>query len=108
MNGLAWMAILVAVALEPVMALALREAQGFTKPLPTTLALAASVAALGLVSFAMKSLPIGTAYAVFVGLGAAAVAITGVFALGESLAPSRIASIALILIGVVGLKVLSP
>jgi quaternary ammonium compound-resistance protein SugE len=103
-NGLAWTAILVAVTIEPVMALALREAQGFTKPWPTTLALAFSVAALGLVSFAMKSLPIGTAYAVFVGLGAAAVAVTGVVALGESLAATRVISILLILVGVVGLK----
>ena len=100
----AWLAVLIAVLLEPLMALALKEAQGFTRFWPTMIVLACSVAALGLLSFAMKSLPIGTAYAVWVGLGAAAVALAGVLALGESLALARIASIALILIGVIGLK----
>jgi quaternary ammonium compound-resistance protein SugE len=52
----------------------------------------------------MTRLPVGTAYAVWVGLGAAAVAVTGVFVLGESTAPARLASIGLILLGVVGLK----
>lgn len=100
----AWLAVLIAVLFEPVLAFALKEAQGFTRLWPTVLAFVSSVAGLGLLSFAMKDLPIGTAYAVWVGLGAAAVALTGVLALGESLAPARIASIALILIGVIGLK----
>jgi quaternary ammonium compound-resistance protein SugE len=100
----AWIAVLIAVGLEPVLALALKDAQGFTRFWPTMIALASSVASLGLLSFAMKTLPIGTAYAVWVGLGAAAVAITGVLAFGESMAVGRIASIVLILTGVVGLK----
>ncbi len=100
----AWLAVLIAVSLEPVLALALKEAQGFTRFWPIVIALVSSIGALALLSFAMKTLPIGTAYAVWVGLGAAAVAITGVFALGESLAPARIVSMALILIGVIGLK----
>lgn len=100
----AWLAVLIAVVLEPGLALALKAAQGFTRLWPTVLALAASMASLGLLSLAMKDLPIGTAYAVWVGLGAAAVAITGVVVLGESLAPARVISIALILVGVVGLK----
>ncbi len=104
MTGLAWGAVLLAASFEIVIALALKEAAAFTRPLPTALTLLAALGSLSLLSFAMTRLPVGTAYAVWVGLGAAAVAVTGVFVLGESTAPARLACIGLILLGVVGLK----
>ena len=101
---LAWGAILLAASFEIVIALALKEAAAFTRPLPTAVTLIAALGSLSLLSFAMTRIPVGTAYAVWVGLGAAAVAVAGIAVYDESTSPARLACIALIALGVAGLK----
>lgn len=99
-----WAILVVAGLLEIVWALALKHADGFTRLGPSALAVAAAVLSFVLLSLALRSLPVGTAYAVWVGLGAFGVALAGVLALGEPATPLRLACLALIMVGVVGLR----
>ncbi|HLT01196.1 MAG TPA: SMR family transporter, partial [Geminicoccaceae bacterium] len=91
--------------LEVVWAIALKQTDGFTRLWPSVIGITAAVVSFVMLSSALKSLPVGTAYAVWVGIGALGVALAGIVALGESAAPLRVGFLALILIGVVGLKV---
>ncbi len=103
-----WTILLVAGLFEVGWAIGLKYTDGFTRLWPsigTGLAMAVSVALLGI---AMKSLPVGTAYAVWVGTGAVGTAILGVFLLGEPATAGRVLSLALIVAGVVGLKLATP
>jgi quaternary ammonium compound-resistance protein SugE len=102
---MAWLLLVGAGLLEIVWAIALKHADGFTRPWPSAIGLAAAVVSFVMLSMALKTLPVGTAYAVWVGIGALGVALAGIIALGESASPVRLALLALILIGVVGLKV---
>ncbi|MNP20168.1 Quaternary ammonium compound-resistance protein SugE [compost metagenome] len=86
-------------------AVGLKYTDGFSRPLPTALTVAAMAVSLGLLGLAMKELPLGTAYAIWTGVGAVGTVIAGIILFGESMALIRLASVALIIAGLVGLKV---
>lgn len=83
-------------------AVGLKYTEGFSKPLPTVLTALAMLVSLGLLGLAMKHLPLGTAYAVWTGVGAVGTVIAGIVLFGESMALLRLASVALIVCGLVG------
>ena len=90
--------------LEVVWAVGLKYTHGFSRPVPSVITIVAMVASMALLSWAMKTLPVGTAYAVWTGIGAGA-AVTGIVLLGESASAMRIASLVCIVIGIIGLKI---
>ena len=105
---MAWIILLAAGLFEIAWAVCLKASRGFTRPWPSAgvvVFMAASVALLGL---ALRNLPLGTAYAVWTGIGAAGTVLLGMAWFGESADPSRLACIALILAGIAGLKLLTP
>lgn len=100
--------LLIAGVFEVAWAIGLKYSDGFTRPwltLATVIAMVASVALLGL---ALKSLPVGTAYAVWVGVGVTGTALLGILLLQEPATPARLLSLVLILAGIVGLKLSTP
>ena len=101
---MSWIILFFAGLFEVAWAVGLKYTEGFTRPLPTLLTVLAMVASLGLLGLAMKQLPLGTAYAVWTGVGAVGTVIAGILLFGESMAPVRVLSVALILSGLVGLK----
>lgn len=101
---MAWLLLVAAGLFEVGWALGLKTTEGFTRPLPTVLTVAAMAASVGLLGLAVKELPISTAYAVWTGIGAIGTALLGVLWLGEAMTPLKAASLALITIGLVGLK----
>ncbi|TDC60618.1 multidrug efflux SMR transporter [Actinomadura sp. GC306] len=101
---MAWIYLLVASLMEMVWATALKQSEGFTRLWPTVIGLAVALLSVAILTLSLRELPIGTAYAVFTGLGALGVALVGIIALNESTSPSRLICLALILIGVVGLQ----
>jgi quaternary ammonium compound-resistance protein SugE len=101
---MAWSILIGAGLLEIVWATTLKHSDGFTRFWPSAIGLGAAIISFVLLAIALKSLPVGTAYAVWVGIGAVGVAIVGILALGESASPLRLGCLALILIGIVGLK----
>lgn len=105
---MAWVLLVVAGLFEVGWAIGLKYTDGFTRLWPTVGTLAAMVISLGLLGLAMKSLPVGTSYAVWVGVGAVGTAILGIVLLGESASAGRLVSLALIVAGIVGLKLASP
>jgi len=102
-----WMILVLAGLFEVVWAVGLKYTDGFTRLWPSMGTLAAMLVSFVLLSTAMKSLPMGTAYAVWVGIGAVGAGIVGILALGEPANAGRVISLALIVIGVVGLKLAS-
>ena len=102
---MAWLTLVLAGLLEMVWALGLKYTQGFTRPLPSVVTGAAIVASMVLLARAARTLPIGTAYAVWVGIGTLGAAIGGAVLFGESLTPWRVAFLLLLLAAIVGLKV---
>ncbi|HVY88070.1 MAG TPA: multidrug efflux SMR transporter [Hyphomonadaceae bacterium] len=104
---MAWIWLGVAGGLEIIWAYALKQSSGFSKPVETGVAIAAYVGSFVLLSFAMKSLPLGTAYTIWTGIGAVGAFVLGLAVLGEAATPMRIASALLILAGIVGLKLTS-
>jgi quaternary ammonium compound-resistance protein SugE len=104
----AWLYLIVAGLLEVGWAIGLKYTEGFTRPLPSVLTVAAMAASFFLLSTALKQLPIGTAYAVWTGIGAVGTAALGIALFGESAAAARLACIGLIVAGIVGLKVVTP
>jgi quaternary ammonium compound-resistance protein SugE len=105
---MAWLILAVAGLLEVVWATSLKYAEGFTKFWPSVVTLVAMAASMWLLGQATKTLPIGTAYGVWVGIGAVGTAITGVVFLGEPVSPARIALVLLLLIAIIGLKLTAP
>ena len=103
-----WFILVVAGLFEIGWAIGLKYTEGFTRPWPTVGTVLAMVVSLGLLGVAMKSLPVGTAYAVWVGVGAVGTAILGIVLFGEPANAARVASLALILAGIVGLKLATP
>jgi quaternary ammonium compound-resistance protein SugE len=101
---LAWTILIGAGLLEIVWAIALKFADGFTRFWPSAIGLAAAVMSFVMLSVALKSLPVGTAYAVWVGISVLGVAIAGMIALGENVSVLRLTFLALILAGIIGLK----
>ena len=101
-----WTLLLLAAALEIVWASGLKSTAGFTRFWPSAGVIAAMAASMFLLALAARGLPIGAAYAVWTGIGAVGTALAGIFLFGESAAPARLACIALIVAGVIGLKFL--
>ena len=101
---MAWLLLVVAGLLETAWAIALKESAGFSKLVPSVLFVVLGIASLTLLAIALRSLPVGTAYAVWTGIGAAGTAILGIVLLGESAQALRLASIGLIVAGVIGLN----
>lgn len=97
----AWLILLLASACEVVMALGLKASHGFTRPGGSLVAVAGGVTSMWLLAVAMRSLPVGTGYAAWTGLGAVFTALVGMVALGESREVARIGAILLIVAGVV-------
>ena len=105
---MSWIILVLAGLFEIGWAIGLKYTEGFTRPWPSLATIAAMAVSLGLLGLAMKTLPVGTAYAVWVGVGAVGTAILGIFLLGEPANPGRLLSLALIVAGIVGLKLASP
>ena len=103
-----WITLSVAGLLEVGWAVGLKYADGFTKPWPSALTLAAMVASVWLLSQVARHLPIGTAYAVWTGIGAAGTALVGIFYYGEPAATLRLVFLLLLIGSIVGLKLVSP
>jgi quaternary ammonium compound-resistance protein SugE len=101
---MAWIILFFAGLFEVCWAVGLKYTEGFTRPLPTALTIAAMLASLGLLGLAMKELPLGTAYAIWTGIGAVGTVIAGIVLFGESMALIRLLSVALIVCGLLGLK----
>ncbi|KIY39227.1 molecular chaperone [Pseudomonas sp. 10-1B] len=102
---MSWIILCFAGLFEVGWAVGLKYTDGFSKPLPTVLTVAAMAISLGLLGLAMKELPLGTAYAIWTGVGAVGTVIAGIILFGESMALVRLVSVALIITGLVGLKV---
>ncbi|MCS7272901.1 MAG: multidrug efflux SMR transporter [Fimbriimonadales bacterium] len=104
---MAWVYLVIAGLMEIVWATALKLSEGFTRLLPTVIALATAWASFWFLSLSARSIPIGTAYAVWVGIGAVGVALVGMVWFKESRDFWRLFFIGLIIVGVVGLKLVS-
>ncbi|MBJ2158747.1 MULTISPECIES: DMT family transporter [unclassified Variovorax] len=104
---MAWALLGVAGLLEIVFAFAMKSSEGFTRLVPALFTVGAGLSSVVLLSLSMRTLPMGTGYAVWTGIGAAGTAIVGVLVMGDSAAPMRLLCIALILAGVIGLKLVS-
>jgi quaternary ammonium compound-resistance protein SugE len=104
----AWMLVLAAGLLEIVWAYTMKLSQGFTRPGPTAVTLLAMLASFALLSLAMKSLPLGTAYTVWTGIGAVGAFVVGIVVLGEPLTTGRLLAASLIVTGLVVMKLSTP
>ncbi|GHG23142.1 hypothetical protein CBQ26_15585 [Deinococcus indicus] len=104
---MAWTLLFIAGLLEVGWAIGLKYTEGFTRPLPTVLTVASMIASMALLGLATKTLPIGTAYGVWVGIGAVGAGILGIVLLGESASPARLAFMALMVVAIIGLKATS-
>ncbi|MCY7388012.1 MAG: quaternary ammonium compound efflux SMR transporter SugE [Burkholderiales bacterium] len=102
-----WLCLIVAGFFEVVWALGIKYTEGFSKPVPSVITIGAMIASVWLLAIALKSIPVGTGYAVWVGIGAVGAAIGGVLLFGESKSLPRLVCILLIVAGVVGLKLFS-
>lgn len=105
---MAWIILIIAGLLEVVWALALKSSEGFSKLTPTLVFLGALAASMLLLAKASRTLPIGTAYGVWVGIGALGAALGGLVFFGESFSPIRIFFLALLLVAIIGLKLSTP
>jgi quaternary ammonium compound-resistance protein SugE len=101
---MAWTMLLLAALLEVAWAVGLKYTHGFTKLLPSLWTVLAMVLSMALLSWSARTLPIGTAYAVWTGIGAAGTAVLGVYLFGEAASLARIAGVGLIVLGVALLK----
>ncbi len=104
---MAWVLLCIAGILEIGFALAMKSSEGFTRLVPGLLTVVTGLSSVFLLSFSLRTLPVGTGYAVWTGIGAAGTAILGIALLGDSAAPMRVLCIVLILAGVIGLKLVS-
>ena len=103
----AWVVLFVAGLFEVIWAIGIKYTEGFSRPLASCIPFLAMAASVWLLSIAMKSLPVGTAYAVWVGIGAVGTVALGIWLFDEPTGWLRIASVALIVVGIVGLKLAS-
>ncbi|MBN8941408.1 MAG: quaternary ammonium compound efflux SMR transporter SugE [Rhizobiales bacterium] len=104
---MAWVYLFLAGLFEIGWAIGLKYTDGFTRPVPTVLTVASMVVSLGLLGLALKTLPLGTAYAIWTGVGTVGTVILGIALLGESAQLTRLACIGLIVVGIAGLKLVS-
>lgn len=105
---MAWLYLVIAGLLEIGWAIGLKYTAGFTRPLPSVLTIIAMVASMGLLGLAVRTLPLGTAYAVWTGIGTVGSVLLGIALFGEPATVLRILCILLIVVGIVGLKLVSP
>ncbi|KQV11678.1 MULTISPECIES: multidrug efflux SMR transporter [unclassified Kitasatospora] len=103
---MAWVVLIIAGVLETVWAVALEASKGFSRLVPSVVFGVALVLSMGGLAYAMKSIPLGTGYAIWVGIGAIGTALYGMAVMGDAVTAARITCLVLILGGVVGLKVL--
>ena len=101
---MSWIILFLAGLFEVAWAIGLKYTDGFSRPLPTLLTVSAMVVSIGLLGVAMKELPLGTAYAIWTGVGAVGTVIAGILLFGEAMTLVRLASVCLIVAGLVGLK----
>jgi quaternary ammonium compound-resistance protein SugE len=104
----AWLKLLIAGLLEVTWAMGLKYTQGFTRPVPSVVTIVAIVASMFLLADAAKTIPIGTAYAVWVGIGATGAAVLGVILLREPLTAMRVLFLGMLVIAIVGLRLTAP
>ena len=107
MAHMAWLLLCIAGVLEIAFAFSMKASEGFSRTIPAMFTVATGLASVILLSASLRTLPMGTGYAVWTGIGAAGTAIVGMAVLGESGSPTRVLCIALILAGVIGLKLVS-
>ena len=105
---MAWLILFIAGLSEIGWAIGLKYTEGFTRLVPSALTLTCMVGSILLLGLALKTLPIGTAYAVWTGIGATGTALLGIVLFGESTSALRLGCIALIVLGIVGLKLVTP
>jgi quaternary ammonium compound-resistance protein SugE len=105
---MAWIVLVIAGIFEIGWAVGLKFTQGFTRPWPTMATAAAMIVSLGMLGVAVRTLPLGTAYAVWTGIGTVGTAIIGILVFGEPAALARLACVSLIVAGIIGLKLLTP
>ena len=101
---MAWLYLLIAGLLEVGWAIGLKYTEGFTRLMPTVLTVAAMVLSIAMLGIALRTLPVGTAYAVWTGIGAVGTAMLGIYLFGDPATAIRLACIGLIVVGIVGLK----
>ncbi|BDD93788.1 quaternary ammonium compound efflux SMR transporter SugE [Pandoraea sp. XJJ-1] len=101
---MAWMLLVIAGLLEVAWAVGLKYTQGFSRLWPSVFTIGAMIGSVWLLALAVRSLPLGTAYAIWTGIGAVGAFVLGIMLFGESASAARIASVTLILAGLVGLK----
>lgn len=104
---MAWFVLMISGVLETVWAIALARSEGFTRRWPSLVFLVALVLSMGGLAYALREIPVGTGYVVWVGIGAVGTAVIGMLFLDESTSVARILCLVLIVAGVVGLKVLT-
>ncbi len=105
---MAWLVLILAGLVESGWAVGLKYTEGFTKLWPSVWTVAAMVVSLALLGIAVRWLPVGTAYAVWTGIGTVGTVLLGIWLFGESAEPARLAFIAMIVAGVAGLKFVTP
>ena len=103
----AWLLLFAAGLLEVVWAIGLKYTEGFSRLLPSVITIAAMIGSIWLLAMALKSIPVGTGYAVWTGIGAVGTAILGIILFNEAATVARIACIGLIVAGIFGLKLVS-
>jgi quaternary ammonium compound-resistance protein SugE len=104
---MAWILLVVAGVLEVVWAFFMKQSEGFTRPLPAAITIVTMIASFTLLSLSMKSLPLGTAYTIWTGIGAVGAFVVGVLVLGEQASAMRIGAAVLIVSGLVLMKLSS-
>ena len=102
---MSWFYLLFAAFLEIVWAFAMKQSQGFSRPAATVITIIAMLASFGFLAAAMRNLPLGTAYAIWTGIGAVGAFALGIFVLGEAASPLRLAAAGLIVGGLVLMKI---
>jgi len=106
--AMAWIILVLAGLFEVAWAVGLKYTDGFTRLVPSMATLAAMAVSVGLLALAVKTLPLSTAYAIWTGIGAVGAVVLGIVLFHESASPARLACLALIIVGIIGLKVVSP
>lgn len=104
---MAWFVLVIAGIFETIWALAMKQSEGFTRLWPSLVTFGAMAVSFGLLAWAMRALPLGTAYAVWTGIGALGAFVSGILVLGESASPLRLLAAAMILGGIVLMKLSS-
>jgi quaternary ammonium compound-resistance protein SugE len=104
---MSWFYLLIAGLLEVVWAIGLKYTEGFTRLVPTAIMIVAMISSVGFLGLALRTIPMGTGYAVWTGIGAAGTAILGIVLLGEPATAARLLCIGIIVAGIVGLKLAS-